>query len=99
MGAYVIRRLIATAILLYLIVTVVFLLLHLLPGDPAMSVLGGLDASPTEEDIAATSSGWTARSTSSISPTWATPPGSTSASRSSTAARCRVTCSSACHAR
>jgi peptide/nickel transport system permease protein len=52
MGAYMIRRLIATAILLYLIVTVVFLLLHLLPGDPAMTVLGGIDANPTEEDIA-----------------------------------------------
>jgi peptide/nickel transport system permease protein len=52
MGAYVIRRLIATVILLYLIVTVVFLLLHLLPGDPAMTVLGGIDANPTEEDIA-----------------------------------------------
>jgi ABC-type dipeptide/oligopeptide/nickel transport system permease component len=52
LGAYVIRRLIATVILLYLIVTVVFLLLHLLPGDPATTVLGGIDADPTEEDIA-----------------------------------------------
>jgi peptide/nickel transport system permease protein len=52
LGAYVIRRLITTLILLYLIITAVFLLLHLLPGDPAMSVLGGIDASPTEEDIA-----------------------------------------------
>ncbi len=52
MGAYVIRRLIATIILLYLIVTTVFLLLHLLPGDPAMAVLGGIDSNPTEEDIA-----------------------------------------------
>jgi peptide/nickel transport system permease protein len=42
----------ATVVLLYLIVTVVFLLLHLLPGDPATSVLGGIDADPTEEDIA-----------------------------------------------
>ena len=52
MGAYIIRRSIATLILLYLIVTTVFLLLHLLPGDPAMTVLGGIDANPTEEDIA-----------------------------------------------
>jgi len=52
LGAYIIRRSIATAILLYLIVTVVFLLLHLLPGDPATAVLGGIDAEPTEEDIA-----------------------------------------------
>jgi peptide/nickel transport system permease protein len=52
LGAYIIRRAMATVILLYLIVTVVFLLLHLLPGDPATSVLGGIDADPTEEDIA-----------------------------------------------
>jgi peptide/nickel transport system permease protein len=52
LGAYVIRRLITTLILLYLIITAVFLLLHLLPGDPAMTVLGGIDANPTEEDIA-----------------------------------------------
>ncbi|HUG15438.1 MAG TPA: ABC transporter permease [Thermomicrobiales bacterium] len=52
MGAYLIRRTISTIVLLYLIVTVVFLLLHLLPGDPAMTILGGIDANPTEEDIA-----------------------------------------------
>ena len=52
MGAYIIRRAITTLILLYLIVTTVFLLLHLLPGDPAMTVLGGIDSNPTEEDIA-----------------------------------------------
>jgi peptide/nickel transport system permease protein len=52
LGAYVIRRLITTLVLLYLIITAVFLLLHLLPGDPAMTVLGGIDANPTEEDIA-----------------------------------------------
>ena len=52
MGAYLIRRTISTVILLYLIVTAVFLLLHLLPGDPAMAVLGGIDSNPTEEDIA-----------------------------------------------
>lgn len=51
MGAYLIRRTITTIILLYLIVTVVFLLLHLLPGDPALAVLGGIDANPTPEDI------------------------------------------------
>ncbi len=51
MGAYVIRRAITTLILLYLIITAVFLLLHLLPGDPAMTVLGGIDSNPTQEDI------------------------------------------------
>jgi peptide/nickel transport system permease protein len=51
LGAYVIRRAITTLILLYLIITAVFLLLHLLPGDPAMTVLGGIDSNPTQEDI------------------------------------------------
>ena len=53
MGAYLIRRTISTIVLLYLIITAVFLLLHLLPGDPALAVLGGIDANPSEEDIAA----------------------------------------------
>lgn len=52
MGAYLIRRAISTVVLLYLIVTVVFLLLYLLPGDPALTILGGIDANPTEQDIA-----------------------------------------------
>lgn len=52
MGAYLIRRTISTIILVYLIITVVFLLLHLLPGDPALAVLGGIDANPSKEDIA-----------------------------------------------
>ena len=52
MGAYLIRRTISTIVLLYLIITAVFLLLHLLPGDPALAVLGGIDANPSEEDIA-----------------------------------------------
>ena len=51
MGAYLIRRTISTIILLYLIITAVFLLLHLLPGDPALAVLGGIDANPSPEDI------------------------------------------------
>ena len=53
MGAYLIRRTISTIVLLYLIITAVFLLLHLLPGDPALAVLGGIDANPSEEDVAA----------------------------------------------
>lgn len=52
MIAYLIRRTIATLILLMLIITVVFLLVHLLPGDPAFTVLGGMDAHPTPEQIA-----------------------------------------------
>lgn len=51
MTAYLIRRLVHTAILVFIIITVVFLMIHLLPGDPAMMILGGSDAQPTQEDI------------------------------------------------
>lgn len=54
MGAYILRRAFSTLVLLYLIISVVFLLLHLLPGDPALAVLGGIDANPSAEDIART---------------------------------------------
>ena len=46
MIAYIIRRSISTVILLLLIATAVFLFLHLLPGDPALTILGGIDAHP-----------------------------------------------------
>lgn len=52
MVAYLIRRTIATLVLLLLIITVVFMLIHLLPGDPAYTILGGLDANPSPEQIA-----------------------------------------------
>lgn len=51
MTAYLIRRLISTVVLLFIIVTVVFMLIHLLPGDPAITVLGGVDADPDAADI------------------------------------------------
>jgi peptide/nickel transport system permease protein len=51
MTAYLIRRTVSTLILLFLIISVVFMLIHLLPGDPAMTILGGMDAEPTEADI------------------------------------------------
>ncbi|HUG13584.1 MAG TPA: ABC transporter permease [Thermomicrobiales bacterium] len=51
MIAYLLRRLVHTAILSFIIVTVVFMMIHLLPGDPATMILGGEDAQPTQEDI------------------------------------------------
>lgn len=38
-------------VLLYLIATVVFLFLHFLPGDPALTILGGIDAHPDSTAI------------------------------------------------
>jgi peptide/nickel transport system permease protein len=49
--AYILRRLVQTAILSFIIVTVVFAMIHLLPGDPATMILGGEDAQPTQDDI------------------------------------------------
>lgn len=51
MTAYLVRRLAHTVVLVFIIITVVFTMIHLLPGDPAMMILGGDDASPSPEDI------------------------------------------------
>jgi ABC-type dipeptide/oligopeptide/nickel transport system permease component len=48
---YIIRRAVSTVVLLFLIATAVFLFLHLLPGDPALTVLGGIDAHPDQAAI------------------------------------------------
>lgn len=40
MGQYILRRLLQTIIILFVLSIVCFLLLHLIPGDPALSVLG-----------------------------------------------------------
>jgi peptide/nickel transport system permease protein len=46
-GPYLLRRLAATLPVLAVVVTVVFLLIHLIPGDP-VSVMLGPDATPTQ---------------------------------------------------
>ncbi|HET9013998.1 MAG TPA: ABC transporter permease [Thermomicrobiaceae bacterium] len=52
MIAYIVRRCISTVVLLLLIATVVFLFLHLLPGDPAIAILGGVSSTPDAAAIA-----------------------------------------------
>ena len=47
MGPYLLRRLLAIVPVLAVVVTVVFLLIHLIPGDP-VSVMLGPDATPTQ---------------------------------------------------
>src|SRR4026208_1948028 len=49
MFAYLIRRLLAVVPVMAVVVTVVFLLIHLIPGDP-VSVMLGPDATPTQID-------------------------------------------------
>jgi peptide/nickel transport system permease protein len=46
-----IRRSISTVVLILLIISFVFLLIHLLPGDPATAILGGEDANPTPDAL------------------------------------------------
>ncbi|WP_172292784.1 ABC transporter permease [Pseudoruegeria sp. HB172150] len=50
---YIIRRLVQTAITTFIVVSLIFFLVHLLPGDPARTILGGMTAQPTAEQIAA----------------------------------------------
>jgi peptide/nickel transport system permease protein len=40
MGRYIIRRLLTTVVLAFVVVTLVFLLIRLIPGDPAVAALG-----------------------------------------------------------
>ena len=47
MFAYLVRRLLAVIPVMAVVVTVVFLLIHLIPGDP-VSVMLGPDATPTQ---------------------------------------------------
>ncbi len=45
-GRYVIQRLLLTVPMVFLLLTVVFLVLHVLPGDPVAAMLGGRNLSP-----------------------------------------------------
>lgn len=51
MRVYVMRRLGLTLLLLWMVSTMIFLMLHALPGDPAMAILGGGDSSPSQEAL------------------------------------------------
>ena len=46
------RRLVLSALLLFVVATILFFSIHLLPGDPALLILGGDSAQPTPEQIA-----------------------------------------------
>lgn len=51
MIAYLLRRLVHTVVLVFIIITIVFAMIHLLPGDPATMILGGQDGQPSQADI------------------------------------------------
>lgn len=52
MWKYVLRRAGVSLLLLFLVATLLFFSIHLLPGDPALLILGGDSAQPTPEQIA-----------------------------------------------
>lgn len=52
MWAYILRRTGLSLVLLFLVATILFFSIHLLPGDPVLLILGGDAAQPTPEQIA-----------------------------------------------
>lgn len=52
MWKYVLRRVGVSLLLLFLVATILFFSIHLLPGDPVLLILGGDSAQPTPEQIA-----------------------------------------------
>ncbi|GAA3667450.1 ABC transporter permease [Microbacterium marinilacus] len=53
MALNILRRLLAGVVLLFVVATVVFVALQLVPGDPARTILTGTGATPTEEAVQA----------------------------------------------
>jgi peptide/nickel transport system permease protein len=51
--AYLLRRFFIAIVLLWVVASVVFFSIYLLPGDPAHIILGGLDANPSPEQLEA----------------------------------------------
>jgi peptide/nickel transport system permease protein len=51
-GTYLLRRLAVAVVLLWVVATVLFFSIHLLPGDPALLILGGDAAQASPEQIA-----------------------------------------------
>lgn len=52
MWAYILRRTGLSLVLLFVVATILFFSIHLLPGDPVLLILGGDAAQPTPEQIA-----------------------------------------------
>lgn len=51
MTRYLARRISLSLLMLWVVATVLFLFVHLLPGDPAMIILGGEESNPSPEQI------------------------------------------------
>lgn len=53
MQTYLARRFVIAVVLLWVVASVVFFSVYLLPGDPAHLILGGMEANPTPEQLQA----------------------------------------------
>lgn len=53
LGFYVVRRVLSSIVLAFLAVSLVFWLVHLIPGDPAINILGGGGQTPSSEAVGA----------------------------------------------
>lgn len=52
MGRFVLRRILSTVVMLWVVATILFFFIHLLPGDPAMMILGGSETfQPTQAQL------------------------------------------------
>lgn len=78
MKKYVLKRLLSLIPTIFIVSVVIFLLVHLTPGDPAAAMLGE-DATAAEIAALLRSWVWMTRSLCSISAGWAIVCGSTSA--------------------
>lgn len=78
MKKYVLKRLLSLIPTIFIVSVVIFLLVHLTPGDPAAAMLGE-DATAAEMRRSIRSWVWMTRSLCSISAGWAIVCGSTSA--------------------
>ncbi len=51
MLGYIVRRLFQTIVTVFVVISLIFMLIHLLPGDPALTILGGLSGTPTKAQV------------------------------------------------
>ncbi len=51
MSRYLVRRILQACVLVFVVVSIVFVFIHLIPGDPAAVVLGGMAANPTQAQL------------------------------------------------
>ena len=51
MSRYLVHRILQACVLVFFVLSIVFVFIHLIPGDPAAVVLGGMAANPTQAQL------------------------------------------------